>query len=46
LNKSKQNVFFQENFEKQQKLREALSRKEEKPLTPIGEARGKGLELF
>jgi 5-methyltetrahydrofolate--homocysteine methyltransferase len=46
LNKSKQNVFFQENFEKQQKLREALSRKEEKPLTPIEEARGKGLELF
>jgi 5-methyltetrahydrofolate--homocysteine methyltransferase len=46
LNKSKQNAFLQENFEKQQKLRNALSQKEEKPLTPIEEAREKGLKLF
>jgi 5-methyltetrahydrofolate--homocysteine methyltransferase len=46
LSKSKQNEFFHENFEKQQKLRDALSRKEEKTLTPIEEARNKGLELF
>ncbi|MDR3000707.1 MAG: methionine synthase [Fibromonadaceae bacterium] len=46
LNKSKQSAFLQENFEKQQKLRDTLSRKEEKPLTPIEEARGKGLDLF
>jgi 5-methyltetrahydrofolate--homocysteine methyltransferase len=45
LNKSKQNAFLQENYEKQQKLRDTLSRKEEKPLTPIEEARGKGLNL-
>jgi 5-methyltetrahydrofolate--homocysteine methyltransferase len=46
LNKSKQNAFLQENYEKQQKLRDTLSRKEEKPLTSIEEARGRGLDLF
>ena len=46
LNNSKQYAFFKENFEKQQKLREALNRKEEKPLIPIEEARKKGLNLF
>jgi len=46
LNKSKQSAFLQENYEKQQKLRDTLSRKEEKPLTPIEEARAKGLDLF
>jgi 5-methyltetrahydrofolate--homocysteine methyltransferase len=46
LNKSKQNAFLRENIEKQQKLRDALSRKEEKELVPIEEARKRGLELF
>ncbi|MCL2207290.1 MAG: B12-binding domain-containing protein, partial [Fibromonadales bacterium] len=46
LNKSKQTAFLQENFEKQQKLRDTLSKKEEKTLTPIEEARKKGPNLF
>jgi len=45
LNKSKQNAFLQENYEKQQKLRDTLSRKEEKPLVPIEKARERGLKL-
>jgi len=46
LNKTKQTAFLQENFEKQQKLRDSLNRKEEKNLTPIEEARKKGPNLF
>jgi 5-methyltetrahydrofolate--homocysteine methyltransferase len=46
FNKSKQDSFLQENFDKQQKLRETLARKEEVPLVSIDEARSKGLELF
>ena len=45
LNKSKQNAFLQENLEKQQKLRNTLSRKEE-TIVPIEEARSRGLDLF
>jgi len=46
LNKSKQTAFLQGNLEKQQKLRDTLSRKEEKPLASIEEARKGGLDLF
>ena len=46
MNESKQAAFFQENYEKQQKLRDSLSQKEEKKLTPIEEARKKGPNLF
>ncbi|MDR2580139.1 MAG: methionine synthase [Fibromonadaceae bacterium] len=45
LNKNKQKNFLQENFEKQQKLRETQSKKEES-LVSIEEAREKGLNLF
>ncbi|MDR0516884.1 MAG: methionine synthase [Fibromonadaceae bacterium] len=45
LNKAKQDAFLQENFEKQKNLRDTQSKKEES-LTPIEEARKKGLELF
>jgi 5-methyltetrahydrofolate--homocysteine methyltransferase len=45
LNAAKQGAFLQENFDKQKKLRDAQSKKEEK-LVPIEEARKKGLELF
>ncbi|MCL2282253.1 MAG: methionine synthase [Fibromonadales bacterium] len=46
MQKSKQNAFLQENLEKQEKLRASLSRKEEKTLTPIEEARKKSLNFF
>jgi len=46
LNQTKQTAFLKENNEKQQKLRDSLSRKEEKPLTPIEEAREKGPNFF
>jgi len=45
LNKTKRTAFLQENSEKQKKLREAQTKKQE-TFVPIEEARKKGLELF